>query len=392
MQYSWLEKLAKEGRVRPDVKAAIYNDCSSIIQKTAEGRNSFMDLFTKNAGQDEALSQVIAEAKDFAQRNAISLSGLAYGGSVVFKGVKNFFGKEKEFKTILQNRKEITSDDQVGTYKDKAAARFDEIVKVAPRVAFNKDLAKRLVVDRLHSGFSSQDLQNLAGIQAAHSASVKSPMDHTDVDKSSKRYSGFLDKNDMSKKASVSAEKLGKIYADVICIMESRGVDKLASETGAFSKFFETLAIAAGVGATAGVGMGTVNYVNSKLNARNLREELQKSFNEAMKRSHPTDEPLHANKEKARQAFETLVHFAPNVARDPSAARGFMNSMIRYNLGTDPGVVKELSEIERNIASIKPMNPFVEGFSSGAKMMDMGKSVSKVTGDVAKQHLTGDWR
>jgi len=195
----------------------------------------------------------------------------------------------------------------------------------------------------------------------------------------------------MSKKASVSAEKLGKIYADVICIMESRGVDKLASEAGAFSKFFETLAIAAGVGATAGVGMGTVNYVNSKLNARNLREELQKSFNEAMKRSHPTDEPLHANKDKARQAFETLVHFAPNVARDPSAARGFMNSMIRYNLGTDPGVVKELSEIERNIASIKPMNPFVEGFSSGAKMMDIGKSVSKVTGDVAKKHLTGIW-
>ena len=182
MQYSWLEKLAKEGRVRPDVKAAIYNDCSSIIQKTAEGKRTFMDWFAKSAGQDEALSHVISEAQDFAQRHAVSLSGLVLGGGVVFKGVKNFLGKEKEFKTILQNRKEITSDAQVGTYKDKAAARFDDIVKVAPRVAFNKDLAKRLVIDRLHSGFSSQDLQNLASIQAAHSASVKSPMDHKDVD------------------------------------------------------------------------------------------------------------------------------------------------------------------------------------------------------------------
>jgi hypothetical protein len=115
---------------------------------------------------------------------------------------------------------------------------------------------------------------------------------------------------------------------------------------------------------------------------KNREEKLRNSFLEAMKRSDPGKEPLHANKDKAMQAFQTLTHFAPNVAADPEAARAFMLNLISMDQGVQVGAIKDLSEIEKNLKATKSKQPFLEGLQVGTEFAGMPSALGKATGEL----------
>ena len=135
------------------------------------------------------------------------------------------------------------------------------------------------------------------------------------------------------------------------------------------------LAVLSAIPVLASITTGAINTGMAKLKQRELKKGLEDSFSKALGASDPDREPLLHNKEKARQAFATLSHFAPHVALDPHAARAFMNKIVSYDQGVDAGTVKELSEITKNLSSSQSVSPFVSGFAVGANIVGMPKIV-----------------
>jgi len=382
MQYSWLEKMVKEGHVRPAVRDSIYASCSDILTKAA-GVGQYEDFFKKHF---KVPADFPGSAKEWIQGSnpllhqamtLLSTVGIV-GGAAAYYAAKTGLSDSKDIKTIIENRQAILSDPAVERYKEKASARFDEVVKVAPKVATQKELIKRLVLDRLHSGFTSNDYQNFAGIQASYAPQSK------DTGRVAKKYESA------SKTASMSAEASGSICADVVLLLKDAGLDKVAATPvagGIFDsvkRILATMGVVSGVGVVTGLGAGAVNAVSHAMDEAKLKKNLKKSYDEAMRRSDPNREPLHANKDKARQAFETLVHFAPHVAVEPSAARAFMNTIVSNDQGTHISHVKDLADIERNLRGTKGSNPFLEGLRSGAEAVGLGGTVGGAMRDVMK--------
>ena len=384
MQYSWLEKMVKEGQVRPSVRDSIYASCSDVLTKAASA-GQYEEFFKKHfkvpadfpgtahqwiQGSNPILHQAMA---------ILSTVGIA-GGAAAYYAAKTGLSDSQDIKAIIANRQVVLSDPAVERYKEKASARFDEIVKVAPKVATQKELVKRLVIDRLHSGFTANDYQNLAGIQASYAPKSK------DTARVSGKYEA------KTKTAGMSAEASGRICADVVLLLKDAGLDKVAAAAapaagGVFDsikRILTTMGVVSGVGVLTGLGAGTVNAVSHAMGEAKLRENLKKSYDEALRRSDPNREPLHANKDKARQAFETLVHFAPHVAVEPSAARAFMNAIVSSDQGTHISHVKDLADVERNLRATQGSNPFLEGLRSGAEAVGLGGAMSGAMKDVMR--------
>lgn len=360
MQYSWLEKLTKEGHVREEIKDKIYQDCSVILEKL---------------GNAPAAAAAELGPVETLVRNHVNLLG-----TVGFLGAASYLGKTifdkihsaSEVADMIKNKASVLSCVEGATHKEKASARFDELVRYAPRVATMPDLSKRLVLGALHTGFTDADVQRLAAMQASYSDRPKEPQE---------RYKQY-----QKKITKTSAERA----ADVINIVKEATP---GTAGGAAKNLLATIAALTGAHLTIGLGAGVVNTVRGAMDKKNLEANLKKSFDEAMKQSDPNREPLHANKEKARQAFQTLVHFAPHMAVEPSAARAFMNSMVSHDLGVGSGSVKELSEIERNLKGTKGSNPFFEGLNAGLESTQFGSQLNKAiqTGmDPITEHLQGE--
>jgi hypothetical protein len=243
-------------------------------------------------------------------------------------------------------------------------------------------LVKRLVKEHLHSGFTKEDIQRLAQIQASYSPKTDDPT----------RINNKLLKMTKSS-AEIPPATMGKICADVVCILkEAAAATKFQSVGRAAVKanrswetakqILQTGAIVSGLGAITGVGAGAINVLVKSQDKKKLEKKLSDSFEEAMKRSDPSTEPLHANKEKARMAFNTLTHFAPHVAVEPEAARAFMLNMVGMDHGVQVGTVKDLAEIEKNLRSSKGSNPFFEGLAAGSSAMGMQGALSRSTGQL----------
>lgn len=341
MQYSWLENMTKEGSVRAEVRDLIYRDCSMLI--------SGMD---KTAEDQSPVDQI-----------AVSALTAAVTPLLVSGAMKLFFTpfeKRKEaqrIEAIIQNRNNILNSPEIGQHKEKADARFREIVKFAPAVATMPELSKALVVRSLHSGFSDQDVNHLTNLQASYSKNTAEP---------SKVLSGYS-KNLESKRAVKTAEAA----ADVLNIIKTAA---LADIGKAAKPLMHSIAALTGAHLLLGMGVGAVNTLRKGMEKRELEKELSSSFQEAMKQSDPSREPLHANKDKAFQAFQALAHFSPVVATQPSAARAFMNSMVSHDLGVPIGAVKEISDIEKNLRGAKGSHPFLEGFGSSLETTGAGAS------------------
>jgi len=441
MQYSWLEKMTTEGHVRPEVRDAIYADCSALFEKQAGIGSGIKSMYRKgivnpllrakfktqikwtnrprpmqamaSRFEDAAANKrkyqiaLMSEAQNpmFTAANFkrpivgpllkaykfVNVNPLPTFAGITATGVgvgaaASFLHTQKEIGNIVKNRASIAANPEFGMDKEVALARFDELVRVAPKAAENPAMANRLVADRLHSGFTTEDFHSLAMYQSQHKKNL------SDINSIAKKVDRLA-----TKQAEMSPEKIGEYYADVYAMCKVAAPGSTMEIT---KQLLKTIAIMSGVGLVAGAGAGLVNTFSDRMEKSKLDAALDHSFNEAMKRSDPNRESLHANKEQARRAFNTLVHFAPHVAVEPSAARAFMNNIVAMDLGPQTGTVKELADIEEKMQKTKGHSPYFSGLYSGASkgttspflaglqggMAATGMSdiIGKTTGDVLR--------
>jgi hypothetical protein len=362
MQYTWLEKMASSGQIRPEAKQRIYEDCSQFL-KMAEG--------FKMPTPDQ-LAKGIAE---FA--GAVGLTMLAE------HGIGRLVDRHKMKKTIediRSTRASLLADPAFHDYKEKADARFSELVKVAPTLAADPKRSKDLVAKSLHTGFSNEDMNHLAVMQATYTA--KDPYYTSKVNSS------------MQKKA--SAEKVGEMYADVLFLVKEAGLfDGAASAAGKIrgstvGQILRNVALVSSIPLLAGVGQGIASEYLASRDSKIMAKKLRTSFDEAMRRSQQDDPnrtggiSLHDDPEGARRAFQTLVHFAPHVALHPDSARSFMTRVLSQGHFIDTPDVKQLTEIERNLSDAGKRSPFFEGFSSAAGAMGLGEGIRSTIKDTTE--------
>lgn len=372
MQFTWLEKMASDGDIRPEAKARIYADCSALLKTGGLGSQ-----FTRPTD-----AQALAAAKQVAQ--TVGVLGLYFGGKAYLKNEK----LNKTVDGIRDARAGILADPAFEGHIEKADARFTELAKVAPTIAADKKKARDLVGRALHTGFSNEDMNHLAVLQAVYTAA-----DPT--------YASQVDSK-MQKKA--SAERVGEMYADVVGILKEagifagmsegirRGLDATKQVSGGIrsstvGQALRNVALVSSIPLLAGLGHGVVNHISAKRDSREMAKKLRTSFDEAMRRDQRADPSetrgvsLNDNPSEAYRAFETLVHFAPHVALHPDSARSFMIRAMGNAQHIELPDVKQLTEIERNLAGASQQSPFASGFTQAAGAFGLGEGLRSAIKD-----------
>jgi hypothetical protein len=376
MQYAFLEKLAADGHISSSDKKGIYDTCSDIITKVA-----FKNPFGKKAPSWKDVGEAWAEQAKHPLTRVLLPAGIV--GGLAYAASNRLASKEAKGINICKMN--LMKHPDFSAYPEKTEARFDEIAKIAPAVAAKPELVLRLVRGSLHSGFTTEDVQRLAQLQATYEKNIFSSTSPAEAVQRA-----------LSKKASaLPSEDAGRIAATLVRILSEAGLGDLNKTaampwkrsgfdkaTNIAKQVLTTGAIVSGFGALVGLGTGAINQAADIYKSKQKDAKLRASFLEAMRRSDPGREPLHANKEKALQAFQTLTHFAPHVAADPEAARAFMLNLISMDQGVQVGAIKDLSEIEKNLKTVRPENPFLKGFQAGAETAGMQSALGDVTKSV----------
>lgn len=363
MRFTWIDDFVKEGKIRPEIATKIDEDVDEVV---------------KIASVPSELPKFKQFLERFVQPILSSMAGTAAGSYIGYTVAKTMDRAEDkaQAQALLKNREVITSAMPIKDDKEKAGVRFDEIANIAPSVAAHPALSQRLVKDRLNSGLTDKDVDNLASLQATYVAN-----------KVPQRVESILEKS-----SSIRPEILGNIMADVYLTVIPE-FEKIASKGQIVGKLIDwpaakrllgTFGMYTAGGLAASAIGGGIRSLMDKMDKKKLKENLEKSFQMALERSNPEREPLRDNPDKARQAFESLVHFSPSVAVQPDAARAFMSRIVSYDQGLTTGDVRDLSEIEKNLANSAKPSPFVEGFQQAALATGLSKVVPKAIEEAAK--------
>jgi hypothetical protein len=372
MQIVWLEKMASAGEIRPEAKAKIYEDCSALLKLGAD-EGAFSDAhFGRHAGN-------------------------AAVGAAILGGIKLFdlMKVQRVVGKIQKSRDAVMQDPAFQGHLELADKRFADLAKVAPTIAADPKKAKDLIGRTLHTGFSNDDMNHLAVLQAVYTA--KDP--------------GFAGKVDskMSKKA--SAERLGEMYADVFCLVKEAGImggigdairrggaaaSGMAARAaggirpGTVGQALKNVALVSSIPLLAGIGHGVINQVQASRDSKVMSQRLRASYEEAMRRDKLTNPDqqsqvaLNDNPAEAYRAFETLVHFAPHVALHPDSARTFMARIMGQAQDVELPDIKQLTDIERNLASAGQTSPFMAGFSGAATAFGLGEGLRAAIKDTTE--------
>lgn len=331
----WLENMVKEGSVRATVRDKIYKDCNTTLSKVADDTGSSL----------------------------LSLGLMASAPLISAAMGKLSVGSSQ--KAMLSNRNDLIKDETFSGNREAAVKRFDEIANIAPSVAANKILVFNLVKKTLGRNLSFNDVASLASVQSTTMSKSLNPL--SDQKSMTSHYNKVLAKH-------ASANRLGNMYADVLLLAKKANI----SNRKRIIEGLKTTALISSIPLLAGLGSGIVQHLSAKASKEEMEERLNDSFNKAL--SMNPDDTLHSDKDRARKAFKTLVHFAPHVAAEPSAARAFMNKLVSYDMGIDSSSVKELTEIERNISQSSKPTGFLGGFRSGADATGLQHIVSSGIG------------
>lgn len=326
MRSDWLEKLAEEGRIRPHIKEAIYRDCAGLVLDFSELPKTASEI-QSSARQIplEKVASIYADALD------VALSGM-YG-----------FEKSAISHRLLQRAatraQELGKDVLRNKFSDEARKRFVRAMDPKIEANYLKQNAGRLEKELFEKNRRIRDLE-----------------------------SDVRDKVTQLSRAAEESEK------------QKKKIEGLSQKSGptfrTAGNILKNVAVLAPLALAGGVGSGAFKHYMASRDKKKLEQDLKNSFDTAMRMSDPHHEKLHANPERAREAFETLVHFAPGVAMQPSAARNFMSKIVDYGLGIPPEDVKALSDIQKNISQSKPdSTAFLSGFSSGTEALGLGKAV-----------------
>jgi hypothetical protein len=295
-----------------------------------------------------------ASTHKLASDQVAALIGLLVGSAATATGssLANRWIAAKQQKRMTQDVRSNISDFSSSLDKDedfktkeekeKARARLYEIARVAPHLCLNRDLTKQIIKAKLHSGLSIEDKQRLLLLQTQFNPNPET--------------SQFMPK--------IAAADAGSILADAVLIKEA-----------ALGKDFKTFGALTMLPVATGIVGGAINFGLSKVKEKKTSEALNKSFLQALNMSDKDRDGLLDNKEKARQAFNTLANFAPQVALDPQAARAFMTKIVSYDQGIDTGVIKELSEITRNLSS-NDLPAFGKGYVVANKITGANNAIA----------------
>ena len=338
----WLKKLAEEDKIGPEAYETIMADVAMI--KEASGPN------------------IAAELKEMLRLGSM-IGAAAIGtklGKMVAGKVDTMVGKKK----LEQSKGQILIDPMFqgkGTI-EKAEARFNEIANIAPHFAMRHGVVKKIIDNNLNSGLSDNTVSNLAMAESLILNTSSTPS--ASANPAEKLF---------PKIASIRPNIIGEIVADIYMVKEAalgKDVKDILKVTGLAS--LVPLSIA-------GI-MGAGNWAAGKFKQKDIKKQLDNSFNTALKMSDPNEELLHSNKDKARQAFQTLAHFAPQVALEPQAARGFMNKIVAYDQGMDINDLKSLTDIQKNLTQTASGSDFAVGMGTGLKFT----KGDAVVGDILK--------
>lgn len=350
MHFPWLEELTKKGHISEAQCADIYAGCKEIV-KTASA-----NFTPEQAAASAALAKGIKRT-------------LQVGGGLGLLAMplilSRMWGKSDEAKEIkasyadiAKTRNALVNDESVhGGHPEKAGARFDEVANLAPTVARNPTLMRRILTEKMHSGLTREDVNTLAMIQASYTP----------------RYS-FQQK--LTKQGCDAA--LGEVAADLLIMTKEAGMREMGST--ASKVLAHSLLLTAGP-VLYGLGRGTVDHMVAANDKKEREKHLRASFASVMNEDHPDRELFNAQPEKARQAFQTLTHFSPNMAMQPATARSFIKRFMHYEAhgGISAGDVKDLTEIEKNMRGSGP-SPFLKGLREGAEAAGFGKAVERSIG------------
>ena len=322
----------------------------------------------------------------------------------------------------------------------KAKARFEEILDYAPALAQDPLAVQSIVSRTLHSGLTREDKDNLRSIQAGEGYSVWDTAQTRNALLKGREWNMKSNlRKALQKSAAARADHLATIFE---LIGEATGhnkvaaagpldptkeytwkkLDKMQKQIGDLSKMqkqigdlskevktvikkvpagstiaqgtkpglgkvtlqaLKTLGLVSMVplvaGGLTGIGKTLIDYKQKK----KVEKDLEASFNHAIGGRDEYSRGLRENKDKARSAFESLVHFAPDVATQPGAAKAFMHKMVTIGgpeVGLTTGDIKDLADIQKNIAAGRADHPFVSGFSSASKMTGL----SNITAETMK--------
>jgi len=364
MKFMWLEALVKEGTVRPEARDAIYKDCSEMLKHAA------------------ALPHGIPPAapttlREFAAQHKTILQTLgAAGGIFGVKSLNNLMKRRAENKGITEDvtvmAALLATHPELAPHKEKATARFNELVRIAPTVARNPELAVRVLKEKIHSGFTSQDVQNLALIQATYTPNLGAQRELT------------------GKIKNISEKRAGETMAAVVAMCkEAQRVTPprggLKAQT--IKRVMENAAVLAAIPAILGVGAGAVNAAAAMLNKKEMEKKLEDSFQKAISLGDPDKESFVTQKEKARQAFQVLAHFSPHIALQPNAARSFMQKLVNYDDagGVQIEDIKSMSEVEKNYRGRSSgVSPFFTGLSTGSHALGLGEALKSSVSSLSR--------
>jgi len=356
MKLTWLEDMVKEGAVSETARDAIYKDCDLLVKVAASPS-------AKEYAQRAALA-----TGEFMQKNQtlFDLVGTSLGMAGL-ASLKKKYDVAKELKTVKSNiadvRSSLVRHADFSPHQEKAMARFDELVKIAPSVARNPDLVFRILKEKVHSGFSGQDVQNLALIQSSYTPSMTAQM------------------NLSQKVKTASAVRTGESLAAILFMAKEATV-----RVRTLGQSVENMLVTLAIPLLGGIGLGTVKHLVDSRDKKKMEADLTHSFEQAVKGSDPDRDGLLSNKEKARQAFQILAHFSPHVALQPDAARSFMSKIIHYD-STGRGAVqvediKNLSDIQRNHSGASRSNSFFSGLEAGSKALGLDSALKSGIGGI----------
>jgi len=339
MRQLWLEKMAEQGLIRKEAVDHIYGE---------------VDSFMKEASAQMGGLKPEEVAKKLSELLGAGIAGAAFmGGKSLIDIIKKRRENSQARDSILKSRAVVISQFKDPEDREKAQARFDEMAQYSPHVAMNAPLAMRIVKSNLHSGISDETAQRLALVQSNYIKDLKQQQDM------------------LPKLASIRPEAIGEMAADLY-IMSKTAAPFAGKDV---SKYLKTVLTYSSIPLVAGAVSGLATMGLDKLKDRDMKDRLDHSFNLAIRQAPEIHrEVFLQDREKTRQAFDALAHFAPHVALQPHAARTFMKKMIDYydQGGMNVTDVKELTEIEKNIAGTQKARGFSRGFEGGAKFVTTG--------------------
>lgn len=368
MRYAWLEDFVEEGLVRKEAAAAIYRDCSDLLEKNA----------------NEGLKPEISKALIYGIGQATLLSGAAMAARNMRRRILDAETKAKI--DVIRSRlvTQFPPKD-----REKAEARYNEVIRFAPSLATNEEFMRKYLRAKVRNGMTDRDTQALIGAQLkinpgifGYSSMAKTASEETSEAKAVVAANSMAEAC-MAAHIKLSDEDFCKSASHILRVMGAAAAVELEKTAapkklpGGFTDQLKNVLYRVAPHAIIAGGISGGYLASKAIQDRNMAKKLEESYHKAIQMS--PDSVLTEKPAEARQAFKTLAHFAPHVAAEPYAAKAFMSKIVSYEQGPATGDIKDLADIEKNIGAVR------------GGMLDMlGKSMA-ASGGALMKGVTGTW-